>query len=81
MSMPQEDRSRYKITASHRNQTFVATLRRHRETDAWTWEGHIEFIDGRYLEFSSRRNFSTAAEAEDYLRRFACARIDSQLMV
>ena len=77
--MYHEQRSRYKITALHRNQTFVAILRRNRDTDAWTWEGHIDFTDGRYLEFSSRRTFSTAPEAEDYMRRFACDRIDSQL--
>ena len=74
-----EERSRYKITASHRNQTFVGILRKDRDTYAWTWQGHIDFTDGRQSEFSSQRTFTTATEAEDYMRRFACARIDSQL--
>jgi hypothetical protein len=73
------ERSRYKITDSHRNQTFVAVVKRDRETDAWSWRGHIDFSDGQNFEFSSQRSFQTAVEAEDYLRRFACARIDSKL--
>jgi hypothetical protein len=73
------ERSRYRITDSHRNQTFVAVVRRDRDTDAWTWRGHIDFSDGQNFEFSSQRTFSTALEAEDYLRRFACARIDNKL--
>jgi len=74
-----EERSRYKISDSHRNQTFVAILRKDRDTYAWTWQGHIDFTDGHNLEFASQRNFSSAREAEDYMRRFACARIDSRL--
>ncbi len=74
-----EERSRYKIIDSHRNQTFVAVLRKDRETEAWTWQGHIDFTDGQNFEFASQRCFSTATEAEDYMRRFACARIDNQL--
>jgi hypothetical protein len=74
-----EERSRYKITDSHRNQAIVATVRKDRDTYAWTWQGHIEFTDGQLFEFSSQRSFSTATEAEDYMRRFAYARIDSQL--
>ena len=79
MKNDNEERSRYKITDSHRNQTFVAVLRRDRETYAWTWQGHIDFSDGQNFEFASQRTFTSAAEAEDYMRRFACARIDSQL--
>jgi hypothetical protein len=74
-----EDRSRYKISESHHNQTFVGVLRRDRDTDMWTWQGHIDYSDGQNFEFSSQRSFSTATEAEDYLRRFACARIDNKL--
>lgn len=73
------ERSRYKVTDSHRNQRYVAVLRRDRDTEAWTWRGHIDFSDGQNFEFSSQRTFSTATEAEDYMRRFACARIDSRL--
>jgi hypothetical protein len=79
MSMDREARTRYKITASHRNQTFVATFRKDQNTYAWTWQAHITFSDGQQFQFSSQRPFMTAAEAEDYMRRFACARIDSQL--
>lgn len=73
------ERSRYKITDIHRNQRYVAVLRRDRDTEAWTWRGHIDFSDGQNFEFSSQRTFSTATEAEDYMRRFACARIDNRL--
>ncbi len=79
MSNNNEERSRYKITDSHRNQAIVATVRKDRGTYAWTWHGHIDFTDGQHFEFSSQRSFSTATEAEDYMRRFACAHIDSQL--
>jgi hypothetical protein len=74
-----EERSRYKITDSHRNQTFVAILRKHRDSYAWTWQGHIDFTDGQHFEFASQRNFQTATEAENYMRQFACARIDNHL--
>jgi hypothetical protein len=73
------ERSRYKISDIHRNQRYVAVLRRDRDTEAWTWRGHIDFSDGQNFEFSSQRTFSTATEAEDYMRRFACARIDNRL--
>lgn len=76
-----EERSRYKITESHRNQTFVGVVRKDRETEAWTWHGHIDFTDGQNFEFTSQRSFSTALEAEEYMRRFACARIDNQLRI
>jgi len=79
MKINVEERSRYKITDSHRNQTYVAIIRKNRDNYAWTWQGHIDFTDGHNLEFASRRSFSSATEAEDYMRRFACARIDSRL--
>ena len=74
-----EDRSRYRVTDSHRNQTFVGMLKRDRDTDLWTWKGHIDFIDGHNVEFASQRCFTTKTEAEDYMRRFACDRIDNRL--
>ena len=74
-----EDRSRYKVSDSHRNQIFIATLRKNRETYAWTWQGHIDLTDGQRFEFSSQRTFATATEAEDYMRRFACDHIDNLL--
>jgi hypothetical protein len=80
MKMDREERTRYKITASHRNQSFVGMFRKNRDTYAWTWQGRIEYTDGRQFEFSSQRAFETAMEAEDYMRRFACAQIDSQLI-
>ena len=79
MSIDNEDRSRYRITDSHRNQPFVGVLKKDRDTYAWRWKGHIDFADGNNFEFASQRCFNTAAEAEDYLRRFVCARIDSRL--
>jgi hypothetical protein len=74
-----EERSRYKIAGSHRNQTFVGVLRKDPDSDAWTWQTQIDFTDGRQFDFSSQRTFTTAAEAEDYMRLFACARIDNEL--
>jgi hypothetical protein len=73
------ERSRYKITRSHRNQMITATISKDRDTYSWTWHGYIDFTDGQHFEFSSQRTFATATEAEDYLCRFACDRIDNQL--
>ena len=42
-------------------------------------EGSDRLRDGHKLEFASQRNFNTLVEAEDYLRPFVCARIDSHL--
>jgi hypothetical protein len=74
-----EERTRYQITDSHRNQNFVAILRKNRDTYAWTCKGHIDFTDGHNFEFTSQRSFTTATEAEDYIRRYACDRIDNRL--
>lgn len=79
MKTDSAERQRYKITDSHRNQTFVATLRRDPETYCWSWKGHIDFTDGHNFSFASQRSFNTKLEAEDYLRRFACDRIDTRL--
>ncbi|MBI1998213.1 MAG: hypothetical protein HYU46_03655 [Deltaproteobacteria bacterium] len=79
MTTNNEERSRYRVADSHRNQTFVGVLKRDRDTDLWTWKGHIDFIDGHNVEFTSQRNFTTKTEAEDYMRRFACDRIDNRL--
>ena len=74
-----EERSRYKIADSHRNQAFVGVFRRDLNTDLWTWKGHIDFDDGHNVSFASQRSFTTQLEAEDYLRRFVRDRIDSRL--
>ncbi len=74
-----EERSRYKIEESHRNQEFVGVFRRDLDTDLWTWKGHIDFDDGHNISFASQRGFTTKIEAEDYMRRFARDRIDSRL--
>jgi hypothetical protein len=74
-----EDRQRYKIMDSHRNQAFVGVLRRDPNTYCWTWKGHIDFDDGHNFSFASQRSFTTKLEAEDYMRRFACDRIDNRL--
>lgn len=79
MKMNNDERSRYRITDLHRNQRFVGVLKRDRDTYAWTWKGHIDFTDGHNVEFVSQRSFMTKTEAEDYMRRFACARIDNRL--
>jgi hypothetical protein len=74
-----DERKRYTIKDSHRNQDFVGILRRDTDTDSWTWKGHIDFDDGHNVEFSSQRSFATKLEAEQYMRRFARDRIDGRL--
>jgi len=74
-----EERSRYKVADSHRHQSFVGVLRRDPDTSCWTWKGHIDFADGHNFSFTSERSFSTKIEAEEYMRRFACNRIDNRL--
>jgi hypothetical protein len=74
-----EEKSRYRISDSHRNQTFVGVMKRDRDTYNWSWKGRIDFVDGHNFEFASQRSFNTATEAEDYLRRFACNHIDHRL--
>jgi len=54
-------------------------LKRDRDTELWTWKSQIDFTDGHNVEFSSQRSFTTKTEAEDYMRRFACDRIDNRL--
>lgn len=79
MKINNEEKSRYRISDSHRNQTYVGVLKRDRDTYGWTWKGEIDFTDGHNFQFASQRSFSTATEAEDYLRRFARDRIDNRL--
>lgn len=79
MKTDNEEKSRYKISDSHRNQTYVGVVKRDRETYMWSWKGHIDFSDGHNFEFASQRSFMTKSEAEDYMRRFACDRIDNRL--
>ena len=79
MKMTNEEKSRYRISDSHRNQAYFGVLKRDRDTYAWTWKGEIDFTDGHNSQFASERSFTTATEAEDYLRRFACDRIDNRL--
>ena len=79
MKISNEDKSRYRISDSHRNQTYTGVFKRDRDTYGWTWKGEIDFSDGHNFQFASQRCFNTATEAEDYLRRFACDRIDNRL--
>ena len=81
MKIKDVDRQRYKITACHRDQTFVGNLRRDPDTFCWSWKGHIDFADGESFTFASQRVFNTKEEAEDYLRRFARDRIDQRLNI
>src|ERR687896_2470413 len=79
MKTNMEDRQRYRIKDSHRNQAFVGIVKRDPHTYAWTWSGHIDFEDGQEITFTSQRSFTTHVEAEEYMRQFARARIDSRL--
>jgi hypothetical protein len=74
-----EDRQRYRIKDSHRNQVFVGVLKKDPQSYAWTWSGYIDFEDGNESTFMSQRSFTTNVEAEEYLRQFVCARIDAKL--
>ena len=76
-----KERQRYRISDSHRNQTFVGVFRRDPDTYSWTWKGHIDFEDGHNVSFTSQREFATDLEAETYMRQFARARIDNRLSI
>lgn len=79
MKTNMEDRHRYTIRDSHRNQSFVGLVKKDRDNYAWTWSGHIDFEDGHEFTFMSQRSFKTHVEAEEYLRQFARACIDNRL--
>jgi hypothetical protein len=79
MKTSPEDRQRYRIKDSHRNQPFVGVVKKDPNTYAWTWSGHIDFEDGHEIKFISQRSFTTHLEAEEYMRQFARAHIDSRL--
>ena len=71
------EQTRYKINEFYRKQLFDAVINRDPATGSWSWKGHIDFEDGPYSEFTSRRSFATGLEAEDHMRRFVWQRIDS----
>lgn len=77
MKTRSEEKTRYTIKESYRKQWFGGIINRDAVTRSWSWKGHIDFEDGPYSEFSSRRSFTTGLEAEDHMRRFAYQRIDS----
>ena len=79
MKTSPEARQRYKIKDSHRNQPFVGIVRKDPNTYSWTWSSHIDFEDGHEIKFTSQRSFPTHLEAEEYMRQFARAHIDSRL--
>jgi hypothetical protein len=79
MKINMEERQRYRIKDSHRNQAFVGVLKKDPNTYSWTWSGYIDFEDGHEFTFASQRSFATPDEAEEYMRQFARARIDSRL--
>ncbi|HEY7163490.1 MAG TPA: hypothetical protein VIB79_02920 [Candidatus Binatia bacterium] len=79
MKFTSQERQMYKVTDSHRNQTFVGTVRRDPTAYGWTWKAHINFADGQNFSFVSQRTFSTEVEATDYMRKFICDRIDNRL--
>ncbi len=70
------EKSTLKIKESYRNQLISGVISRDGGTYSWTWKGHIDFEDGPYREFISRRNFATGSEAEEHMRRFAHEQID-----
>ena len=69
----------YKIVDSHRQQPFKAVVKKDRDGYGWIWKGDIAFTDGHNLSFVSKRTFATSGEAEEYMRRYACDRIDYRL--
>lgn len=76
MKTSEAEKSTYKINDSYRKQPFGAVISR--DTDrSWAWKGHIDFEDGPYREFTSRRNFATGLEAEEHMRRFVREQIDN----
>jgi hypothetical protein len=74
-----DERQRYNIKDSHRNQTFAGVIRKDPDTYSWSWKGHIDFDDGENSEFTSARTFATKVEAEDYMLQFVRNRIDNRL--
>ena len=75
------EKTRYKISEFYRKQSYEAVINRDPATLSWSWKGHIDFEDGPYSEFSSRRTFITGSEAEGHMRRFVHERIDNWLRV
>jgi hypothetical protein len=75
------ERTTYKVKESYRKQLFGGIINKDPQTRSWSWKGHIDFEDGPYSEFTSRRSFNSGLEAEDHLRRFVHERIDSWLSV
>jgi hypothetical protein len=58
-----EQRSMYKITDVHRQQSFKGVLKRDPDRYGWTWKGDITFSDGHNFSFASKRFFSSRLEA------------------
>ena len=81
MSPDATQRTTYKLKESYRKQLFGAIINKDPRTQSWSWKGHIDFEEGPYSEFTSRRSFNSSLEAEEHLRRFVRERIDSWLSV
>lgn len=79
MKNGEADKATYKIRESYRKQLFGGVISRDGDRRSWAWKGHIDFEHGPYREFTSRRSFNSAPEAEDHLRRFAHEQIDNWL--
>jgi len=71
------EKTKYKINEFYRKQPFGGMINRDLATGSWSWKVHIDFEEGPYSEFSSRRSFTTELEAEEHMRRFAYQRIDN----
>jgi len=73
------EKTRYRLNETYRKQAFVGIINQDPATRSWSWKGHIDFENGPYSEFSSRRSFPTGLQAEDHMRQFAHQRIDNWL--
>lgn len=71
------EKSILKIKESYRQQLISGVISRGDGICSWAWKGHIDFEDGPYREFTSRRSFATGSEAEENMRRFAHEQIDN----
>ena len=77
MKNGEAEKSTYKVKQCYRNQLFGGVISRDSDRRSWVWKGHIDFEDGPYREFTSRRSFSSGSEAEEHMRRFAHEQIDN----
>ena len=61
MKSRRTEKTSYKISEFYRKQSYEAVINRDPATLSWSWKGHIDFEDGPYSKFTSRRNFTTGS--------------------